>query len=58
MGQMQTKVEGKGTDGIGSPHNKNDVKDRTGAKFQNEHGVNPAYGQGGTGSKGNSGKPV
>jgi hypothetical protein len=38
-----------------TPH---DLKDRVGAKFGNEHEVNPAYARGGSGSKGNPGKPV
>lgn len=62
MGQNQPRVSdngGKGEDGIGSAHRRNDLKDRVNAKFGNEHDVNPAYGQGGNkGSKGNTGKPV
>lgn len=57
MGQMQNRNEGseKAEDGTGSPHNRHDVKDRTGAKFGNEHDVNPAYAGGG--AKGNKGAP-
>ena len=61
MGQQQYKNEGseKAEEATGSPHNTNDLKDRTGAKFGNEHDVNPAYGQGGNkGGRGNPGKPV
>ena len=35
-----------------------DEKNRVGAKFGNEHDVNPAYGRGGSGKQGNPGKPV
>jgi hypothetical protein len=32
--------------------------DRTGAKFMNEHDVNPAYAKGGTGKQANPGIPT
>ena len=52
------KGKEKGTDGTGSPHNLNAEKDRVGASFGDPHAVNPAYGRGGSGSKGNPGKPT
>lgn len=56
MGQEQYKAsEGKKTEGTGSPHNPNNLKDRVGASFQGRQAVNPASG---TGSKGNPGKPT
>lgn len=58
MGQEQYKAsEGNKDKGTGGqvPH---DLKDRVGAKFGNEHDVNPAYSKGGTGAKGNTGKPT
>lgn len=61
MGQNQPKNDGpeKTEEGVGSPHNHHDLKDRTGAKFGNEHDVNPAYAGGGAkGNKGEPGRPV
>ena len=59
MGQLQPKEsEGKRMEGSGSPHNQENLKDRVGAKFEDPHAVNPAYAKGGSGSKGNPGKPV
>ncbi len=59
MGQMQPKEsEGKREEGMGSPHNQHDLKDRVGAKFGQQNEVNPAYGKGGTGAKGNPGIPT
>lgn len=59
MGQQQNREpEGKRTEATGSPYNRNNLKDRAGAKFGNEHEVNPAYGKGGSGKQSNPGKPV
>lgn len=55
MGQNQPKEsEGKRIEGIGGAERHENLKDRTGAKFQDKHANNPASG---TGSKGNPGKP-
>jgi hypothetical protein len=58
MGQEQYKSE-KGTEATGNQRFKpvNQV-DRVGAKFEEPHAVNPAYAKGGTGAKGNPGKPT
>jgi len=65
MGQLQPKegtADGGGqsgrTNAIGNRLNMNDLKDRVNAKFGDPHMVNPAYGRGGSGSKGNPGKPT
>ena len=60
MGQMQPKEsEGKREEAAGNVrHNPQNLKDRVGASFGDPHGVNPAYGKGGNGSKGNPGKPT
>lgn len=56
MGQNQPKEsEGSRTEGSGSPHNRNEQKDRVGATFQGKQAMNPASG---TGAKGNPGKPT
>lgn len=59
MGQQQYKAsEGGETDGTGSPHNPNGLKDRVSANFQAKAPfvVNPNAT--GTGSKGNPGRPT
>lgn len=58
MGQMMNKEpEGKRTEAEGSPHNRNDQRDRVGAKFQANSPMvnNPATGDG---KQGNPGKPT
>jgi hypothetical protein len=60
MGQLQPKEsEGKRDNAVGdlnvSPSN---LKDRVGAKFEQQNAVNPAYAKGGSGKQGNPGKPV
>lgn len=60
MGQEQPRnKEGMGTQATGNQRfNPVQQKDRVGAKFGNEHDVNPAYARGGSGKQGNPGKPV
>jgi hypothetical protein len=60
MGQMQPKEsEGSRTEATGNVrHAPVNLKDRVGAKFEQQNNVNPAYGKGGSGSKGNPGRPT
>lgn len=58
MGQNQPREpEGKRTEGSGSPHNLNGLKDRVGANFKANSAMvnNPATG---TGKQSNPGKPT
>lgn len=58
MGQNQPRIgdSGEGKDGIGSAHNRNDLKDRAKVgNFQPKTAVNSATGQG---EKENPGKPT
>jgi hypothetical protein len=58
MGQQQYKAsEGNKEEAVGGAV-KHELKDRVGAKFQEPHAVNSAYGSGGSGKQGNPGKPV
>jgi len=58
MGQEMNKNNGKEpTEGKHAFHQP--VKNRYGAKFGNEHDVNPLYGKGGKGAKqSNPGRPI
>lgn len=58
MGQNQPNNEGKEPK-EGKWHIREPLKNRYGAKYGNEHDVNPAYSKGGKGGKGgNPGRPV
>lgn len=59
MGQQQYKAsEGKSEEGMGSPHNHHDLKDRVSAKFEANGPMVSNKNATGTGSKGNPGKPT
>lgn len=49
------KVQASRQQGEGSAHNRHDLKDRVGAKFQDKQANNPASG---AGAKSNPGKPT
>lgn len=58
MGQNQLRVdEGGKQSQEGKSHISQPLKDRRGAKFGNEHDVNPSYAKGGKGGSGNPGIP-